>query len=996
MKFKLVSIALLVLSALNLYAEPIAPYESFAGNINFVTAGNTLRTSATDTCAVTTGPVSASVVGVPGGSTIQKAYLYWAGSGSTADNTVTFAGSTINAERSFTDTFSFGGTDYDFWQNYADVTTQVTGNGSYAISNMAVNNGAPHCAVSAVYAGFALLVVYTNPTEDFRVLNVFDGLQWFRGSSVDLTPNNFVVPVSPVNGKLAILSWEGDTANSGALGGFTEDVLVNGGPLTDAANPPGNQYNSTINTYGTGNNFYSMDWDEYDISALLSPGDTGATSTYSSGADLVLLGVQAFLNTNTPVSDLSIAKTHTGDFNLNEENDFTLTVTNNGPISTAGTTTVTDDLPAGLDFVSGAGTGWSCSFAAPTVTCTSTQVVADGNTFNPITLKVIPRNSLYPQFQNTAEVSGSNFDNIDTNNDSIDTVDLIAPDLSTSTKTFADLDGGEIDVGDILQFTVSLINTSTSGAAAVQLTDDIPAELGSLSVVSIPAGATDNSTGSGTGANGTGFLDIQNISVPANSTVDVVFNLAVSGSLSPGDTFSNTANITDPIGPNASPSTFTATVSPSLVPNVGVKELYVEHDQGQVLNRIVNTTSVNININGGANNLYTLSPALQTDLELGTGNITIPVRLRETGAGTVRTIEMTLDYTGPVSAGVIGTDTIVYDSASGGAWQNLTFSMNVASPIVIPVGSQIRLRVSNLNTVAGERIRYREVLSGVNFKVNLNANTVIKVENTETYSAAYSGGALKTNFTPGSTVYIRSDVSDPFGSYDITAANITIRDPFGNVVVSNQPMTEVNDSGLAIKTYEYPHITAGTAIEGQWTYTITAEEGTEGTITHSKNGVFNITDAIVDIKATKSNALISDPVRGTASPLRVPGAVIEYTINSRNEGEASPDNNSVVVADPLPPRMIMCVTNLCSGAASPVQVVNGTPSSGLLFNYATDVKYSNQVGGGAPYNYTPVPDTDGYDELVKGLQVTPSGVFNSSSGSAPYPNFDVIFRTKIK
>ncbi len=35
-----------------------------------------------------------------------------------------------------------------------------------------------------------------------------------------------------------------------------------------------------------------------------------------------------------------------------------------------GLITVTDTLGAGLTFVSAAGTGWTCSFSAPVVTCT--------------------------------------------------------------------------------------------------------------------------------------------------------------------------------------------------------------------------------------------------------------------------------------------------------------------------------------------------------------------------------------------------------------------------------------------------------------------------------------------------------------------------------------------------------------------------------------------------------------------------------------------------
>ena len=48
---------------------------------------------------------------------------------------------------------------------------------------------------------------------------------------------------------------------------------------------------------------------------------------------------------------------------------YTLSVSNAGP-SDAASLTVTDTLPAGVIYVSAAGTGWACSQAAGVVTCT--------------------------------------------------------------------------------------------------------------------------------------------------------------------------------------------------------------------------------------------------------------------------------------------------------------------------------------------------------------------------------------------------------------------------------------------------------------------------------------------------------------------------------------------------------------------------------------------------------------------------------------------------
>ena len=65
-----------------------------------------------------------------------------------------------------------------------------------------------------------------------------------------------------------------------------------------------------------------------------------------------------------------------------------LAVGNNGPSTVAGTTTVTDVLPAGITYVDGTGDGWTCSENNGTVTCESTATVPAGGSFPIIELTV--------------------------------------------------------------------------------------------------------------------------------------------------------------------------------------------------------------------------------------------------------------------------------------------------------------------------------------------------------------------------------------------------------------------------------------------------------------------------------------------------------------------------------------------------------------------------------------------------------------------------------
>jgi uncharacterized repeat protein (TIGR01451 family) len=68
--------------------------------------------------------------------------------------------------------------------------------------------------------------------------------------------------------------------------------------------------------------------------------------------------------------DVTISKSHTGDFTVGSSGAYKIVVTNNGTGPTTGNITVTDTLATGLSFASSAGTNWACSAAGQVVTCT--------------------------------------------------------------------------------------------------------------------------------------------------------------------------------------------------------------------------------------------------------------------------------------------------------------------------------------------------------------------------------------------------------------------------------------------------------------------------------------------------------------------------------------------------------------------------------------------------------------------------------------------------
>ncbi|HKC88536.1 MAG TPA: SBBP repeat-containing protein, partial [Blastocatellia bacterium] len=123
-------------------------------------------------------------------------------------------------------------------------------------------------------------------------------------------------------------------------------------------------------------------------------------------------GVDAFIAKLGIETDLAITKTASRNPVLVNNNfSFTLTVTNNGPSPATGVT-VSDQLPAGMTFVSATSSPGSCANNAGTVTCAVGNLAAQGRAT--ITLTVTP--TIATAITNTASVAGNERDGNQSNN----------------------------------------------------------------------------------------------------------------------------------------------------------------------------------------------------------------------------------------------------------------------------------------------------------------------------------------------------------------------------------------------------------------------------------------------------------------------------------------------------------------------------------------------------------------------------------------------------
>ena len=181
------------------------------------------------------------------------------------------------------------------------------------------------------------------------------------------------------------------------------------------------------------------------------------------------------ITTIAPGADLTITKSHTGNFTQGQTGaTYTVTVTNAGVGSTSGSVTVTDNVPVGLVPTSAAGAGWTCNIAAQAVICNRSDPLAPGQSYPAITLAVSVQPDAPASVTNTAVVSAGGDVN-SSNNSASDPTTIIAVADLTLAKTHAGsfLQG---QVGATYTLTVSNIGGGpTSGPVTVN--DTVPAGL---------------------------------------------------------------------------------------------------------------------------------------------------------------------------------------------------------------------------------------------------------------------------------------------------------------------------------------------------------------------------------------------------------------------------------------------------------------------------------------------------------------------------------------
>jgi uncharacterized repeat protein (TIGR01451 family)/fimbrial isopeptide formation D2 family protein len=552
------------------------------------------------------------------------------------------------------------------------------------------------------------------------------------------------------------------------------------------------------------------------------------------------------------------------------------------------------------------------------------------------------------------------------------------PNLSTSTKSVVDLNGGGYEAGDVLRYTITLNESNGAPASGVSVTDNIDVSLTNFTVISFPAGAANNSTGTGTGANGTGYLNITGINVPANGSETIVFTADISGTASPGTTINNTASVTVPLGTGGYPVAPVVTVA-GTIPASGTKQLYL--NAGNALSRPIpppNTGSF-VHIPSSANTSVTWSLTTATAKAMAlSSSFSVYLQMRRPSGTGNRSLALTIDYVNGGTTVTLGTGTVAGFSMTNGSTPTLYGPFTVylgTSPVTIPAGSTLRLTVQN--TSGGTRPidvypNYNRAVS--NFanisRMELSPTPVINIDSIGLYKNAYNDPSTLASVNLGESVYIRATASDPFGFADISGAAITITDSGGAVRVIGAALDPayLRASTGAIKTYEYLYAVPSTGVPtGGWTIRITATEGTEGV---SATGYATMPVVIPQPSLTVVKS-------ASPSPAVNSGQVVTYTVLVTNTGQGAATD--VLITDSLSPYASWSMAGFTFNASSSGLTL-GTPAyssnSGVSWVYTP-----TSGGGGAPA---------GYDANVTNWRIPMTGTMNANGA-----NFSINYQVRI-
>lgn len=253
-------------------------------------------------------------------------------------------------------------------------------------------------------------------------------------------------------------------------------------------------------------------------------------------------------------TDLEITKSDSVDpVVAGESLTYTLNVTNNGPAAATGVTVV-DTLPAGVTFQSATPSQGTASEAGGVVTALLGSLASGSSATVSITVDV--DSSTTSALSNSATVSGNEIDLVSANDTATEPTDVTTEiDLQITKSDSVD----PTVAGELLTYTLNVLNNGPSDATGVIVTDTLPA--------GVTFDSATPSQGSASEAGGVVTANLGALAAGASATITIIVDVPPSAT----GTLTNTAQVTgNETETNAANNTDTETTALTSEVNVSI------------------------------------------------------------------------------------------------------------------------------------------------------------------------------------------------------------------------------------------------------------------------------------------------------------------------------------------------------------------------------------------------------------------------------------------
>ena len=528
-----------------------------------------------------------------------------------------------------------------------------------------------------------------------------------------------------------------------------------------------------------------------------TPGAAGTSSTIATLSQVTGIQSSALCS-----PDLTLSKSHVGNFTRGSIASFTIPVSNVSLLgATSGVVTVNDTLPLGLTPTSASGTGWTCSVSGQTVSCTRSDSLAVSSSYPSITVNATVSQAAPATVTNTAVVGGGNEANL-LNDIATDTANVgSSADMSVTDVGVPN----PVAAGANITYTQVVTNNGPSAADNATVVASIPANTTLVSIVA-PAGWSCLNTAVGA----TGNVVCTNANMPASTAGTFTVVVKVTAGTANGTVITGTVSVgsstIDPIASNnkAQVTTLVGATGPNLsVTNVAAPIPVLAGNTITYTQVVTNTGTTAIT--GGT----------FTETDVPAANLTF-VSVTPPAGWTCAGFPVSPCTNPSVGAGVAGTFTVIYrvnvgtasgtvitDTATVNATNQSYGSNSAVATDIVAGAAQADLVLTTAGSpstvLAGNDITYTQTVTNSGPVAATNANfTEATPLNTTFQSVVAPAGWTCTAPAVGSTGTV--NCTDPSLAVGATANIVVVVNVAASVVAPTITATSTLNATNSVNT----------------------------------------------------------------------------------------------------------------------------------------------------------------------------------------------------